>query len=502
MQVHLAKERPALAFWIAALLAYGWLLSFQFPPRYLLDGTGRDIWQHLAALHELLLHPLAPANPFVAGSDPSRLYGPVHVALGLIGHGLGWTQLDAYAAASVLALALLAAGQWAFARAYFASPWAPLLLLAVTLFGWAMPFSFPGVNSPFALVFNSGIPATIAIGAGLLGWAWTIRLLRHWSPAELGGFALFTAAMFANHQLGAGIVLIGCGCFWLAGPAPWRHRIGLAAAVMAGLALSAAWPYFNPWTVFLTAGRASWGTDYDFYAPATLARLLVPAALGVFGLRRPLVITAVVYFSLYAIGLLGNALAHRFLAPGVVVLQIGLVQLMLDRRALWPLFAGTAMLLVAVHGLLLSAMFDGDELTARRNGDYLRAAAVLLRDRPAGIAADHAAAWPVVANGIKVYVTPFPETLIPDQDRRWHINPRLFAATTPPADRLALACRLGVRVLIADRGELAVPAQRALAAEAARTTRAGPLLRYDLPPCPQRAGPTRSNFPSASSVSR
>ena len=254
-----ARHRAALIFLLLVLAGYGWIFSFNIGAPLVLGETNRDIWQHLAALQELIARPLTPSNPFVPTNDPSRLFGPVHVGLGLLGHVFGWTQLDAYAAAAVLGLGLLAAGQWVFARSYYRSAWGAPLLIAVTLLGWGAAFSFPGVNSPFALILNAGIPATIAVGAGLLGWAWTIRLLRRWSPVELAGFALFVSAMFANHQLGAGIMLIGCGCFWLAGPAGLRERAGLAAAIAAGLLLAAAWPYFNPWTVFLTAGRASWG---------------------------------------------------------------------------------------------------------------------------------------------------------------------------------------------------------------------------------------------------
>ena len=230
--------------------------------------------------------------------------------------------------------------------------------------------------------------------------------------------------------------------------------------------------------------------------------MLVPAALGVFGLRRPTALMALAYLGIYATGLIGVAVAHRFLAPAVLTLQIGLVELMLTQRRRWPLFVAAAMPCLALHWTTLSAELDVERTLLARHGNFLVEGRALLRDRPVGIAADRAAAWPVVANGMKVYTTPFTETLIPDQPVRWRINPRLFAATVTPADRLALACRLGVHTLVADRDTLAAPAQRALAAQAVRTTRAGPLLRYDLPPCPQRGGATLSSFPSASSVSR
>ncbi|MBW1279560.1 hypothetical protein, partial [Escherichia coli] len=83
----------------------------------------RDIWQHLAALQALIDHPAHPGNPFIVGDAPSRLYGPVHVAAGWIGHWLGWTQVQAYGAVAAFALALLATGQFVFARACFASRW-------------------------------------------------------------------------------------------------------------------------------------------------------------------------------------------------------------------------------------------------------------------------------------------------------------------------------------------------------------------------------------------
>ena len=475
---------PAAGFVALAVVGYGWILWFQLGDPLVLGLTPRDVWQHLAALQALMLNPAAPLNPFVATADPSRLFGPVHVVLGWAGHAFGWTILQAYVAVCTLNLTMLAGGIWAFARSYYRNPWGPLVLLAVTLLGWAVAFTFPGVQSPVSLIKNVGIPATFMIGAGLFGWAWTIRLLRRWSAVELALFTLFVALMFANHQLGAGIMLIGCGCFWLAGPAPWRQRAGLAAAVAAGLTLAAAWPYFDPWAVFVTAERASWRAGIDFYAAQAVVPMLVPAALGVFGLRRPTLLMAGVFFGLYSTGLAQVAVAHRFLSPLTLVLQIGLAQLILDHGRRHSLIvAGLAMACIAPHAVTAQAEIDGMQAQVLRDGNVLSVARVLLADRPAGIAAWQAAAWPVVANGMKVLITPFTETLIPDQPRRWKLNEALFARHATPAARLALACRLHVGTLVAEADTLAAPTQAALRTLAIRTTRSRNLLRYDLPAC-------------------
>ena len=490
-----------LAYWLAAAVVYGWVASRSWPVPPMLSETNWDVWQHIAALQTLLHDPWSPPNPFIEGDASSRLYGPVHVALGAIGHWLGWTQVQAYQGAVALGLCLMAAGQFAFGRAYYRSAWGPLALLAAMLFGWTVSFLYPGLSSPLALIFNIGLPAGIAIGASLLSWAWSIRLLQRRSWPELGGFALFVAVQFANHQLGAGIALIGVACFGAFSPASFAARVRLALAVAGGLGLAALWPYFNPYAVLATVDRKAWDAGIDFYSFDTLWKCLVPAAIGVFGLRRPTVVLLALYGAAYLLGLAGSPTSHRFLAPCVIVLQIGLGQLLLrhlPRR--WPLIVAAAMPFVAIQFFLVAVYLKDNAAFMRRNGNLIVQGQRLLQDNPHGIAGYQAAAWPAVASGHKVYITPFTETLILDQPERLVNNRRLFDPGLDRVQRLALARRLGITVLIAERAALSATAFARLREQSIAVTTAGPLTRFDLEPQP--AGATRNILPSASSVSR
>ncbi len=490
------------AYWLAAVIVYGWFGSRSWPVPPMVSETNWDIWQHIAALQTLLHDPWSPPNPFIATNASSRLYGPVHVTLGAIGHWFGWTQVQAYQGAIALGLCLMAAGQFAFGRAYYRSPWGPLALLAAMLGGWTVSFLYPGLSSPLALIMDIGLPAGIAIGASLLSWAWTIRLLQRRSWVELAGFALFVAVQFANHQLGAGIALIGVACFGAFTPAAdFAVRVRLALAVAAGLGLAALWPYFNPYAVLATVDRKTWDAGIDFYCFDTLWKCLVPAAIGVFGLRRSTGVLLALYAAAYLLGFAGSPTSHRFLAPCVIVLQIGLAELLLrhlPRR--WPLIVAVAMPFGAIQSVLVAGYLDDNAGFMRRNGNLIVQGERLLADNPRGIAGFQAAAWPAVASGHKVYITPFTETLILDQPERLLNNARLFAPGLDQAQRLALARRLGVTVLIAERGVLPAATVARLRAQSLRVTTAGPLTRFDLEPQP--AGATRNILPSASSVSR
>ena len=493
-------SNPTAIYWIAVTAIYGVLATWSIPVPFTLSQSDWDLWQHLSALETLIAHPLSPPNPYIATAEPSRLYGPVHVALGFIGHWLGWTQVQAFGAAVVFALALLAAGQFAFARAYYRTPWGPLALLAATVVGWSVAFRYPGYHSPLSLIADIGYPAGIAIGAGLLAWAWTIRLLECPDAAGHAGLAVLIALMIADHTLGAGIALIGVVSFGALWPAAMAARLRLAAAVLLGLGLAAAWPYYDPYEVLETVNRASWGASVDFYGKGILFRSLVPAIIGVFGLRRPTSAMLALYLAAFLLGLHGSPTSHRFLAPIVLVLHIGLAQLLLTyvpgRKFKAALIAVP---LLAVQIWTASILLEDGRDHWRSNGNLLDRVNELLADNPQGIAAFGKSSVVVTSTGRKIYISSYTETLIHDQPQRWAIMDRLYKAPVDRAERLKLARSIGVRVLVLERGVLPAAEVQRLTDQSVRVTTAGPFLRFDLEPQP--AGATRSILPSALSVS-
>lgn len=483
--VERARRRLGLAtavFLGAAGLYYGVLWLFSLGQPITLAFANKDAWQHLAALQALIDDPFHPANPFVASHEPSRLYGPVHVAAALLARALGLSALGAYGLVAGFNLLALACGQFLFGRAWFRSPWGPVALLAAMAAGWWVSFIHTGFHSTLALLEGAEYPATTGVALGLILWGLTLDLAARprWSLA----YPLLVAAMVANHPLSAGIAGVGAACFGLLEPATWpaRRRLAARLAVMgaAGLALAAAWPWFNPYRVLLTAGAPDWGATVDFYSPAVLGMTLWPAAIGVFGLRRSTAAMLAVYTLDFLLGLLGSSVAHRFLMPMVLTLHIGLAGLILR---LWPTRWRRA-LVVALAASVAVQLAAGSQYLRyaaggwRADGDLLgHARALRLQGVVAG---DGLAAWPVVAQGVKVIATPLPEPLIADQARRQADNARLFDPAAPLAAKRAILARYGVRALVIDT-DFASPAERAALPALARPGAAsGPLQRWDV----------------------
>ena len=234
-----------------------------------------------------------------------------------------------------------------------------------------------------------------------------------------------------------------------------------------------------------SVGYQRWNDhNIDFYSGRIMFQTLFPALVGVFWLRRPLLAALALYTAAYALGFLNSPTSHRFLAPMALVGQIGLAQALLNLRARWWLALAAILPLAGFQARHIAFKLDNIRAGWAQQGNMLERGNALLADNPDGLAGLLAAAWPAVASGHKVYVTPFTETLIPDQQLRWQRNTALFLSPIPPSQRLALAQAMGVRVLLIQRKEISTTALRRLEAIAARETVSGPLIRLDLPPQP------------------
>ncbi|MCU0906752.1 MAG: hypothetical protein MUF73_04740 [Rhodobacteraceae bacterium] len=458
------------------------------------DQPNKDIWPHAAAVRALMGNLSAPLNPFVVSPAPSRHFHPLWVATAALGKLLGLTVWQAVTVATWAIMATLAVAVHVFARALFASPWAPVVLLSVMLFGWALPYEHTGLHSYWTLLYGAAYPATLLIALSLLQWAAVIRALgdlRH-----LPGLVAVSALMLATHQLGAVIGCIGAVSFALAQPdAPVARRVAALAAIGLGLALALAWPYVDPLELMLRPGNSAWEGGPDFYAPPWMPQILVPAVLGVLALRqrsaRPLALALGLYGAAYLTGLTGAQVASRFLMPVVLVLHVGLAWVILDAMprfaARWPVLRrwAPALAVVGVAALVaqaatgFQAAFDAQYRAAP---DVYAAAERLVQDVPdtEPVAALGLTAWPVVAAGQRVLSVPWPEPGIADLAARQAMTAALFDATQSPEARAALAGRLGIRVLLVDRRRVPPDLIAALTAEARATVQDGPFYRFDL----------------------
>lgn len=481
----------SLIYVMVAALLFGWLASYSFGQPLVSDVPNADIWQHLATLGALIDNPFSPPNPFISTDDSSRLFGPYWWLIAIVARATGLTPIQAYGLGAVANLALLAGAIWAFAQAYYRAAAAPLALLAAMMAGWIFPPVYTGYYDPLSLMTGAAYPATTALAAMLLQWAMTIRLLEG-APAQRYGVAQVLIVAFAvtTHPFCAAVALMGSGCFALLWPqARADGRLMLAWTTAAGLGLAALWPFFNPYSVLLTASSPVW-FGIDFYTPRWLFSSLVPAVFGLFGLimpRRPrsglpLLLAALPIAAGFAIGASpAFAAGHRLLPLLVLILQIGLADLLLrivDARRAALVAVPTAICLVGQAWTMDGFLTHKRE--ALRTNDLYAAASRIVREFPkgVGVAGYSAASFPVAALGRRVLITPFPEPLIPDQPQRKKLNDRLFDPRLSWVARTELARRLGVGVLVVYAPKTPHSVMSVLDRRARRIWRSGPLVAY------------------------
>lgn len=474
---------PAAAYWLAAACLFGPAAYF-----YLVDPFGtwspiRDVWHHIAVLRELMASPLAPSNPHVVSDAGSRYFGPIFVALAVVGRALGLDAWQAFGLGAVLSLALLALGTAGFARRYFVSPWAPLVLLLCLLFAWGLqPTSHVGFHNYRTFWVSAGYPASMLVGLSFLLWAEGLRLADGSDRPERG--VLIVAALVATavttHQLGAGLALGGLALFTaFRTDVPDRRRWLVAAGAAAGLLAAKAWPYFDPYAILASAGDTKWQSPT--LPPESLGTLFSAAGLaivGLFGLydrstRRvdiPLSIGIAGLMLVWNLGRLADSpITHRLLPMIVLFLQIALAGLILrlveHRRIPRPALALTAALLVCGYGMLKAAEPLIAEAARRdSHGDPLVALGAFENSIPpdAVFFADERVVYPIQSTGRRVASLPRPEPTVVDMPDRQAATARFFAPTTSNGERLALARRYGASFAAMSRAQTPAATQASL----------------------------------------
>ncbi|HET9640734.1 MAG TPA: hypothetical protein VFP12_16180 [Allosphingosinicella sp.] len=494
-------RRPGLCFWVAGLIVYG-LAAWNFSGGHFLNQTSRDLWQHLASLRALIDNPFHPANPFVATGEGSRHFHPYWVAVALIAKAFGWNAWQAIAFAGFVSAGTLLAGIYAFGRAFYRTPWGPLALLGAMAFGWCLPVSHTGYHSLGTLIEGIAYPAALLIGLSLLLWALVIRAFER--PLLALAIVPLAAFMFATHQLGAGIGFMAAGCFILLWPdASLKRRAGPAAAIAAGILLSTAWPYHDPFEAIARTGIPTWSGGINFYHPVMLIIAFVPSLLGLWGLRHrrfaraglPVLAAFALFAGIFALGGFGLLIATRFVMPAVLMLQIGLGALFLalvddwrtlKRAAQLGLFA-FALLCLGLFGVMTRAQLVVEKQIADKQGNSYTAALALTRDIPDGepVAAYDVFAWPIVATGQRVVSVPWPEPMIDGLAERQAAAERLFDPALSRDERLRLARHWGARILIMDkngplRRKMPKGMLATLEAQSVRHSESGRFIRFDL----------------------
>jgi len=493
---------PTVLFLIAAVIILG-ACATNAAIGHWAHQPNRDLFQHMAALRSLIADLGHPTNPFVNSAETSRHFHPYWVAIAALARGFGWTMHTTVAVAGFISLTALGAGYYLFGRSYFRSDWGPLALLLTSMLAWSFPISHTGyVNIP-TLVEGAAYPAALLVGLSLILWALVIEGFRR--PWLITAIPFLAAFMFATHQLGAGLGFIVAFCLIASWPTDGaRQRWVMAFAILAGVAMSSLWPYFNPIEAVIRAGNPNWRGGIEWYTPVFFLGIFVPGVIGIWGLihpyqagtGRPLLIALPILLGGFAAGAFGFLTGTRFAPTAVLLMQIGLAAILVRyleqpeehserfRKIAVGMIFGILLFQLITLGLIL---YPKESRGQRRYGSVVTAGAELTSDIPdkQEVAAYDVAAWPLVGQGQRTLSVPWPEPFIGDLADRQDKVDDLFNVWISKSERIALAKRYRVRTLILDqrfgpgkpwrRWQL-----RILIGQAKASERSGPMWRFDL----------------------
>lgn len=482
---------PTIVFWLTAVIILGGIAHFA-AISMIGDPPNRDMWQHAAAIRELMTNLTDPSNPFVVSGESSRHFHPLWVLTAIIANQTGTALWDALFYLPYISMALFAGSVFFFARTYFSQPWAPVVLLITFLFGWGLQLGHTGFHNVFTIAYAAAYPATFMISFSLILWALCIRSL---STLRLSVLLVpLCALMFATHQFGAVIGFIGAGSFVLLWPnVAFRHRAIVATAMLAGILVSFLWPYHNPLMLVLQRGNSTWEGGPDFYSVGYLLGAFVPQILGLMGLitRKawPLAFALLCYVALYSLGKFDFQIAARFLMPAVLILQIGMVAFLfqllsgpkLSDRRKKALAIGTVVYFACLFGVSAHLVYRSGFHEPEPEVSVYEASLRLTADIPdtEPVAAYYITSWPITATGQRVHSVPWPEPGISDLAERQSVIQTLFETQLSQSDRMKLLQEHGMKTMLTDTRLLPDWMIESIRGQAVRTTQAGSIVRMD-----------------------
>jgi hypothetical protein len=320
------------------------LSFFVVRPSTLLYFT--DYWEHRAILNEVARDGLRLTDPIYGEAASSRQYTPWSLALGYLVR-LGRLDTDtAMAWGAMVVSILLVVGIHRFARVYYAHRWAPALMLVVLNCAWgSWPLIWTGFYAFRSQLHGNYYPAALVFALTFTAWASALRLLRHHKTTILDAVLLWgvVACSVITHPLNAAFLIAGAAGFAVLEPGiALSRRVCVLLLIAAGVAVTTAWPYFNPVSLAgagFARGQATFNNFQFFYDPLFVIGLIGPALFalpGLPGLCRdrqmwmPL-LGFVLTFAAYVLGGIADiSVSHRLLAYIVLMLHLLMVRIILD----------------------------------------------------------------------------------------------------------------------------------------------------------------------------
>ena len=461
-RIGLRQFSPAIWYvLISAGLLGLWVGFYLFSP-FGFDEAGRDSWHHAAVLRELMAHPFDPSNPHLPTNEPSRYFTPVALLAALFGRVFGLSPYALFGFMGAASCIGLVGGCWLFARRYYQTPWAPLMLLLTLLFAWGAQMSHAGLHNYATWLSSAGYPATMALVLGLFAWALALEALssQSYRPWQIVALGLLTAVILLVHQLSAVFVLTGAGCMILFHErADAKAKVVLLAAMAAGSLATLAWPYFPIVEVVSSGSDPRWKSAFmPMNRVATVLTLAAPTFVGVLGFVKPnrrlrweLLAPAAFFAAAYVVlAVQDSAIAHRVPAAFILYSQLGIVWLAIwygkrleNDPKLRMVMISVVALVIAAMALLAGTARMRDLDKRASEGSMIAMAEDVAKSIPSGSTsfATTSIVFPLQSTGRRVVSIPRPEPAAPSLAERQAATDQFFSSGTGNAERYRLIGR-------------------------------------------------------------
>lgn len=471
-----AVSRPAAVGRSAAPVVAGLVLVLLVLVAVRLPWVG-DLGMHAATLQRLRHDPLNPGNPLVDADTPSPYYSPWMLLLGGFARVTGLGVFVVLRLAAAAGLALLVTGVWRYVRTLSAHRAAPALAFLSLLLLWGTtPFPWSGFLGLHSLALTMAYPSTFTLGLAFHFWAWLARASR--GPAGWGawlGLGVLWAVILLCHQFSGVVASAGAVATVVAGRAVRAVWPRVAVALLAGVVVLWAWPYYDFFALFGAGGGLEPVHRVLYAHPvARYGLVLVGVAALAARWRRDRRDPLVVFFAVGALivgaGWVSGHYSWGRALPAVVIpaqLAAALAVFAAGRR--W-VRAGWAALLAG--GLLVGAWAQAGVLGYVVPRDALpgvvgEAVAERYREPWAGyhwitpwvgygdvVMAEGRVARQVPAYGAYTVAPGYPDFFLPDEGRRVAVTEVYFAEGTAAGVRRGIEWEFGVRWVVDRAGRL------------------------------------------------
>jgi hypothetical protein len=436
---------------LCSLALLAWVAWDAIYARSITWKSGSDYWEHSAVLRAWIQNLANPEHPMIGGEVSSPRFSPHFLIVAVLARLLGVDAIGAMSIAEVLNTALLLVGIYVFFRTYFRSRLASLFGLLVMFGSWLDAPHFSNVYKLDVYFSVAGYPSNATLAVTLITFTIAVIVLRSERERRglLGLLAVLFGYIYITHPLTAMMSLTGA--LILAAVEPGiarRRRVLVGGSVVAGLLLSALWPYY-PAIRMVTGGTVDRVSNdieegsftlHPFYAPDMMFDIVGYAIVGValipyFLIRRKQLFLALGPLPLLAV-FLANAfvqlpLGHRFILLATFYFQASLVWLLLRlvsrdtlAAAWWKAPAVRALVASAIGIFFVYLAYDNVKDARKR---FTRA--MLVRESPtvrfgrrvaelvgpnAVVLADKLTSWSLPTFGTHVVAFHHRNPLVPD----------------------------------------------------------------------------------------